>query len=223
MAKQKQQAKPAIAYRVRFVHDEDASFEECNGEARPLTEEEYAANQYMGCPQHWCAGTQVITMGPTHAPDVTVQGCAICGNTTYAPIPYEEYLAYYGNPDRHLYLGCVVEEQCGSCSGWAVVESLWAIDYMDDSQELRAITLGEWMPEEEARALPGYLGETARDLLEEAEKAPATTKDQELIGRIVGVLDGRVWTPETLETIAGELRASGYAIREPGERRRKRS
>src|SRR4029453_15521147 len=34
-------------YRVRFVHDDDAEFEECNGQARPLTEAEYAEHSYQ--------------------------------------------------------------------------------------------------------------------------------------------------------------------------------
>lgn len=35
------------AYRVRWVYDEVARFEECNGGPRPLTAEEYAENEYM--------------------------------------------------------------------------------------------------------------------------------------------------------------------------------
>lgn len=34
-------------YRVRFIEDPDARFEESNGEARPLTEEEYTGNEYQ--------------------------------------------------------------------------------------------------------------------------------------------------------------------------------
>lgn len=33
--------------RIRFVVDEDAEFEECNGERRPLTRREYKGNEYM--------------------------------------------------------------------------------------------------------------------------------------------------------------------------------
>lgn len=36
-----------VAYRIRAMIDPDAQFEECNGEPRPLTEEEYAENQYF--------------------------------------------------------------------------------------------------------------------------------------------------------------------------------
>lgn len=36
----------ATTYRVRFVLDTEARFEECNGQSRPLTEEEYAVNYY---------------------------------------------------------------------------------------------------------------------------------------------------------------------------------
>lgn len=33
--------------RIRFIFDENAQFEECNGEARPLTAQEYKDNPYM--------------------------------------------------------------------------------------------------------------------------------------------------------------------------------
>jgi hypothetical protein len=129
--KKKQPAAPA--YRVRFVQDPDAQFEECNGEARPLTAEEYAENEYMRDGQ---------------------------------PIPYEEYLSYYGNPDRHVYLQCDVEKRCLCCAHWAYAEGLGGIDFMDDDPELRAV--GDWYTPIEAEGLPGYLRMTALECLEEA-------------------------------------------------------
>jgi hypothetical protein len=148
-------------YRVKFVIDEDACFEESNGEARPMTEAEYKGNEYRACPKHPRGGTKVIDASVSP----NVAGCAICGNTNYEDIPYQEYLAYYGNPDRHIYLGCIVETQCDKCSAWKVKESLWHIDFMDNDKAYLALALDRWMTEEEAKALPEYAGEVAKDLI----------------------------------------------------------
>ena len=154
------------AIRVRFVIDQDAQFEECNGEARPLTEEEYAENAYQACPLHPRAGTKVIDIGGKGKPQI--QGCAICGNTKYEDVPYAEYLAYYGNPDAHVYLRCETQKQCPTCGGWqATGISLWGIDFMQDSRELNSINVDEWMDEATAATLPGYAGEVAREQINE--------------------------------------------------------
>jgi hypothetical protein len=120
-------------YRIKFTIDQDAQFEESNGEARPLTETEYADAEY-------------------NREDGSV-------------VPYAEYLTYYGNPDRHVYLGVIVERQCECCHAWAVASSLWDIDFMDDSPELASITLDAWMDEATARALPGYAGDIVGEQL----------------------------------------------------------
>jgi hypothetical protein len=120
-------------YRVQFVIDDDARFEECNGESRPLTAAEYRENQYLR------DGT---------------------------PVPYAEYLRYYGNPDRHVYLACIVQKQCHCCSSWPIVGSLCNIDNMDDSPEYRAITLDKWYAPDDP-AIVGYLREVAAELIAE--------------------------------------------------------
>lgn len=161
-------------YRVRFVHDIDATFEESNGEARPLTRAEYAESPYRGCPQHPRAGTIVISKGGHGRPQV--QGCAICRNTKYQDLPYEEYRAYYGDPTQHVYLGCIVEGQCDCCASWVQLASLWSIDMMIDDPALERIRLGsdeEYLSPDQALALPGYLAEVAREELEEAGWKPA--------------------------------------------------
>ncbi len=159
-------------YRVKFVYDEDAEFEECNGENRPLTEEEYAENQYQGCPQHLRAGSKVIRKGyrrkGVHRPSVV--GCAVCGNTKYEDIPYAEYLAYYGNPERHVYLGCVIEKQCGECQSWHAAGSLWRIDFMDNDRAYQSITVDHWYtPAQVKTELADYAREVATEVLEEAQ------------------------------------------------------
>lgn len=114
-----QPAEP-MAYRVRFALDDLASFEECNGESRPLTEAEYAENQYMRL---------VDAAGPADGPRV--------------PVTYAEYLAYYGNPDRHVYVQLIVQRQCNACDSWSTVGSLGSIDLMDDDPALREVEIGD--------------------------------------------------------------------------------
>lgn len=131
----KRTVKPKPLYRVRFVIDEGAEFEECNGARRPLTEEEYRGNEYQ-----------------KNSRDVS----------------YIEYRRYYGNPDRHVYLGCIVERQCSECGTWHQRASLWSIDFMDDSPELRAVNIDHNYSAEEAITLPGYLAEVAKEMITEA-------------------------------------------------------
>lgn len=154
-------------YRLRFVYDEDARFEECNGEARPLTPEEYAENSYRACPDHPRAGSTVIRR-PKGKPPVV--GCAVCKRTDYQDIPYEEYRAYYGNPQRHVYLQLEVQRRCECCGHWAYVSGLGWIDLMDDSPEYRAVVIGHWYTPTDVRKLPGYLREVATDGLKEARE-----------------------------------------------------
>jgi hypothetical protein len=156
-------------YRVRFVYDPDASFEESNGEARPLTEQEYKGNEYRGCPVH------------PRKPLKAHGTCSVADCRRKAQdIPYDEYLAYYGNPERHVYLGCIVDRACPCCDEWSTAGSLWSIDFMDDDRALHAITIGnmeygsrsakgEYLTEEQAIALPSYLGEVAREVLDDAK------------------------------------------------------
>lgn len=120
-------------YRVKFVIDDDAEFEESNGERRPLTETEYKDAQYMK------DGHEV---------------------------PYADYLRYYGNPDRHVYLGCIVQKQCPHCACWSDAGSLWNIDCMDDNEEYRSITLDKWYAVDDAHVV-GYLREVATELISE--------------------------------------------------------
>ena len=129
----KQKTKQPVL-RVRFVLDPDASFEECNGEGRPLTAEEYAENGYL--------------------------------RPGGEPIPYAEYLEYYGNPDRHVYLQCQVQKQCPCCGAWSYEGGTGGIDFMDDDPELNATDC--WILPGEAEKLPGYLREVALQDLEEA-------------------------------------------------------
>ena len=122
-------------YRVRFVIDQDARFEECNGESRPLTEVEYAEDYY--------------------------------NDKNGQRVDYAEYLRYYGNPDRHIYVGAIIDRKCPCCNQWEKnVESLWGIDLMDDSPEVEAIDRTYFTATIDS--IPGYLREIATELLQEA-------------------------------------------------------
>jgi hypothetical protein len=143
--------KPPTICRVRFLTDPDAQFEECNGEPRPLTEAEYAENQYFS-----------DTADPP------------------TPVPYAEYLAYHGNPERHVYLSCEVQTQCPCCQQWTRwAGGLHGIDFMDDSPELQACGRywmqeknRDWFTPEQCLELPGYLREVSTDTLLDAGWAP---------------------------------------------------
>lgn len=159
--------KRPIVYRVKFVYDDDARFEECNGESRPLTVDEYTENPYRACPQHWRAGSRVVTAATKSKPAIV--GCAVCGNTAYENIPYVEYLAYYGNPELHVYLGCIVERSCACCGLYKTAASVWAIGFMrTDDRAWDAIDVDRWLTEDIAVTLPDYAGEIVRELLDEA-------------------------------------------------------
>lgn len=84
---------------------------------------------------------------------------------------YADYLAYYGNPDRHVYLGAVVEECCDRCGQWAVVASLWNIDLMDDDPAYLQTPLDTWIPLD--APLTGYLAQIRDELRDEAIGATA--------------------------------------------------
>lgn len=150
-------------YRVKIVRDTDARFEECNGEARPLTEDEYRENSYRACPKHRRAGTKVLSFGPPQ-----VQGCAVCGNPYYEDIDYAEYRAYYGNPRMHVYLGVIVESLTLPVGNWTVADSLWGIDVMSDSPEAKQQHRNKWFSPAEALTLPGYLARVCTEVLQEA-------------------------------------------------------
>ncbi len=117
-----------MASDTRYIidYDPDAQFEECNGEARPLTETEYAENYYNDKQ----------------------------GNR----VSYADYLAYQGNPDRHVYLEIIREDKCPCCGSWVSGGSLCRIDFMDDDKE--AGMIGTFTLDQ----LLGYLKEVAEDL-----------------------------------------------------------
>lgn len=86
----------------------------------------------------------------------------------YKDTSYTEYLTYYGNPDRHVYLGVIVETQCESCSSWHSAGSLWRIDVMDDTEEANfpKIECGPC----DVSELPGYLRQVTNELIQEYER-----------------------------------------------------
>lgn len=149
-------------FRVRFVHDEHAEFEESNGKTRPLTREEYRENPYFACASCHPVGARF-----RYAPI-----CALHkGDSLSHPsrqVTYAEYRHYYGNPDAHVYLGCIVEQQCPCCQSWTQAASVWGIDFMADDPDLGQITLDEVLDVKAAIALPGYLGEVGREGLRAA-------------------------------------------------------
>lgn len=79
-------------------------------------------------------------------------------------VPFEDYMKYYGDYNRHVVLVCDVEKQCVHCGEWSHVQSVGGVDFMDDDHwETGTFT------EEEALALRGYQADVAKDLLQEAK------------------------------------------------------
>jgi hypothetical protein len=81
-------------------------------------------------------------------------------------IPYAEYLRYYGNPDRHVFLQSEVEARCPCCGEWHYVAGTGGIDFMDDNPELDAVD--RWWMIAEIDQIPGHLRSVALEDLSEA-------------------------------------------------------
>lgn len=64
------------------------------------------------------AGNEMVDRGPND-------------NQPPRKIPFDEYIKYWGNPDRHVALCIRIEKQC-EMGGWHTVECLGAVDMMDD-------------------------------------------------------------------------------------------
>lgn len=92
------------------------------------------------------------------------------------PVPYHEYVKYWGNPERHRAVIAILERQCAECHTWHVLETLGGIDLMDDHAECRAIGRMYTGPQEFA-AIPGYLGDVARELISDHDDSRQIWRD----------------------------------------------
>lgn len=82
------------------------------------------------------------------------------------PIPYAEYLRYYGDPEAHLGVAVFVDRMTPTDDDWTVAESLHGIDLMFDDADVGL--LGEvYYRLEDIPA--GYLHDTAAELHAETE------------------------------------------------------
>lgn len=50
-------------------------------------------------------------------------------------VPFEAYMRYYGDPNRHVTLEVVVEKQCEHCQSWTHAASCGGVDFMDDDRD----------------------------------------------------------------------------------------
>lgn len=56
-------------------------------------------------------------------------------------LSFEEYIKFYGNPERHVVLFAVVQQCCVVCGEWKEVSALGNIDFMDtDSLFIGTVT-----------------------------------------------------------------------------------
>lgn len=76
-----------------------------------------------------------------------------------ANVPYDEYVKYLGNPDRHVVFGVIREDKCPCCESWVRGGSIWGVDCMDNDPEA-AFVEGTYPLSQ----LTGYLAEVAKDL-----------------------------------------------------------
>ncbi len=80
-------------------------------------------------------------------------------------VPFEEYIVFYGNPTRHITLGCYVETKCSCCGEWGVQSSCFGFDFMDTDNYVCGTT--DAMDLEDS-LLKGYQLEESHDLILEA-------------------------------------------------------
>lgn len=79
---------------------------------------------------------------------------------------FEEYMAYWGDVERHVALSATVESQCECCNSWVIKDSLGDIDFMDDDHyEIGTFT------EEEISNIKGYCKEVAEELFAQVKSA----------------------------------------------------
>lgn len=85
-------------------------------------------------------------------------------------VPFEKYMQYWGNPERHTELIMLVDYQCPCCGSYEIGESVGSIDFMDDGDwtcgTFTMDDMKEWArnaknPRGKDRA---YLASEARDL-----------------------------------------------------------
>lgn len=94
------------------------------------------------------------------------------GNEYYKdgkPASYEEYLRYYGNPDRHVVVYVQRQDKCPCCDSWLNGEAVYGIDFMDDDKE--AGYIGKFRLDQ----LTGYLEGIALELEPFGSKVHQTT------------------------------------------------
>lgn len=89
------------------------------------------------------------------------------GNEVYVdgkPVPFEEYMEFWGNPDRRVVLSAGVDQLCQKCGEWTIRTSLGNIDFMDTD----SVFTGSVAAEDLTGELSDYQLEVSRDLIEEA-------------------------------------------------------
>lgn len=82
---------------------------------------------------------------------------------------YEEYLRSYGDPDKHIGAGVVIERLDDGAVEWVRVSEVWHIDCMVDSEEARVLPVDGIRWYRVTDMPPGFLGDVARELLMEVQ------------------------------------------------------
>jgi hypothetical protein len=92
-------------------------------------------------------------------------GIMLEGGKDGTPVPFEDYKAYHGDPNRHAMLLCRVEQRCNDCGGWETAEVLGNVDFMDDDN----FETGCFHETELDQISNEYQLLTTKDLLDEAK------------------------------------------------------
>ena len=79
-------------------------------------------------------------------------------------VPFNEYMKFWGDPNRHVVLQAGVDMRCTECGEWTVVCNVGNVDFMDtDPWDVGAV-----YAERIAGAFSDYQLEVSRELLEQA-------------------------------------------------------
>ena len=84
------------------------------------------------------------------------------------PVPFDEYKQTYGDPDRYIYLFCVVEAKCECCGHWddaPGMTRLYGVDFYEYGED--PWDTGTFTLQEVDDMANGHLRDTLKDLVSE--------------------------------------------------------
>jgi hypothetical protein len=86
------------------------------------------------------------------------------------PVPFEEYMQFWGDPNRHVMLLALVQRVCPTCGQWETIDSLGNVDFMDTASWFVGSVMAEELDGPHQPAMEEYQLELTRELLQAALK-----------------------------------------------------